>query len=139
MTSLTMYGGETLSAQVKPIEKQQQDVICATAGRLLDAIDSGKVSLSFVSVLVLDEADQMLDLAVGLEGTVTAISDGRDMPRKDERQTLLFSATMPDFQTRQFHAVLKKPPLRCKLRVGHYTEDEKGGSCRHISQILYPV
>eukprot|EP00929_Paragymnodinium_shiwhaense_P123161 TRINITY_DN9666_c0_g1_i1.p1 TRINITY_DN9666_c0_g1~~TRINITY_DN9666_c0_g1_i1.p1 ORF type:complete len:878 (+),score=262.07 TRINITY_DN9666_c0_g1_i1:99-2732(+) len=134
MISLTMYGGEALSHQVKPIERQQQDIICATAGRLLDAIDAGKVSLSFLTVLVLDEADQMMDLAVGLEGTVMQITDGRDMPRKEDRQTLLFSATMPDFQTRQFYSVLKAPPLRARIRVGHYAEDEKGGSCRHIRQ-----
>merc|ERR1719163_2418426 len=80
-----------------------------------------------------------MDLAVGLEGTVTAITDGRDMPRTDGRQTLLFSATMPDFQTKQFHSVLKRPPARAKLRVGHYTEDAKGGSCRHITQRIFRV
>jgi len=139
MTVLTMYGGEALSLQVELIEKQQMDIICATPGRLLDAIDNGKVSLMFATVIVLDEADQMLDLAVGLEGTVRQITDGRDLPRNDGRQTLLFSATMPDFQTKQFHAVLKAPPSRVKLRVGHYTEDEKGGSCRHITQTIIRV
>lgn len=139
MTVMTLYGGETLSMQIKPIEKQNQDIICATPGRLLDAIDQGKVSLSFTTTIVLDEADQMLDLAVGLEGTVMQVVDGRDLPRNDDRQTLLFSATMPDFQTRQFHAVLRSPPNRLKLRVGHYTEDEKGGSCQHIEQTLIRV
>lgn len=138
MTVLTMYGGETLSLQVKPIERQNMDIICATPGRLLDAIDNGKVSLMFSTVIVLDEADQMLDLTVGLEGTVMQITDGRDLPRNDGRQTLLFSATMPDYQTKQFHSVLKAPPARAKLRVGHYT-DESGGSCRHIFQTLVRV
>jgi len=138
-TTMTMYGGETLATQLRPIEKQNQDIICATPGRLLDAIDCSKVSLQFAQVVVLDEADQMLDLAVGLEGTVTAITDGRDMARTDGRQTLLFSATMPDYQTKQFHAVLKALPNRVKLRVGHYTDDEKGGSCRHITQQLIRV
>merc|ERR1712032_774548 len=139
LTVLTMYGGETLSLQVRPIERQNQDIICATPGRLLDAVDNGKVSLMFSTVIVLDEADQMLDLAVGLEGTVTQITEGRDLPRSDGRQTLLFSATMPDYQTKQFHSVLKAPPNRVKLRVGHYTDDEKGGSCRHITQQLTKV
>jgi len=139
MSVLTMYGGETLSQQIKPIEKQNMDIICATPGRLLDAIDNGKVSLMFATTVVLDEADQMLDLAVGLEGTVTQVTDGRDLPRNDGRQTLLFSATMPDFQTKQFHAVLKGLPNRLKLRVGHYNEDEKGGSCRHITQRFIAV
>lgn len=136
---LCMYGGETISQQCAPIDKHNMDIICATPGRLLDAIDCNKVSLSFVSTVVLDEADQMMDFSVGLEGTVTQVIDGRDLPRTDGRQTLLFSATMPDFQTRQFHALLKKPPTRIKLRVGHYTDDEKGGSCRHISQTLIRV
>eukprot|EP00933_Yihiella_yeosuensis_P018413 TRINITY_DN15119_c2_g1_i3.p1 TRINITY_DN15119_c2_g1~~TRINITY_DN15119_c2_g1_i3.p1 ORF type:complete len:705 (+),score=142.67 TRINITY_DN15119_c2_g1_i3:48-2162(+) len=139
MTTLTLYGGETMKQQLRPIEKGNFDVICATPGRLLDAIDAGKVSLSFASVIVLDEADQMLDLAVGLEGTVRQVMDGRDLPRNDGRQTLLFSATMPDFQTKQFHAVLKDPPLRVKLRVGHYAEDQRGGSCKHIRQMLLRV
>jgi len=139
LSVITMYGGETISQQLKPIEKQNQDIICATPGRLLDAIDSGKVSLMWATTVVLDEADQMLDLAVGLEGTVTQVTDGRDLPKNDGRQTLLFSATMPDFQTKQFHAVLKAPPNRLKLRVGHYNEDEKGGSCRHITQSLVRV
>jgi len=115
------------------------DIVCATPGRLLDAIDQGRVSLSFGRVVVLDEADQMLDLAVGLEGTVTSVTDGRDLPPGDQRQTLLFSATMPMFQTKQFFAVLKRPPHRLRLRVGHYTEDDRGGSCKHIAQHLVHV
>lgn len=139
-TVLCLYGGETISVQTACIEKQNFDIICATPGRLLDAIDCSKVSLSFVETLILDEADQMLDVSVGLEGTVTQVIDGRDLPRLDGRQTLLFSATMPDFQTRQFQALLKKPPSRIKLRVGHYNdEDSKGGSCRHITQHLIRV
>lgn len=131
---LTLYGGEPISHQTRPIEKANQDILCATPGRLVDAIDLSKVSLSFTGIIVLDEADQMLDVAVGLEGTVRQVTEGRDLPPIDARQTLLFSATMPDFQTKQFHAVMKPLPCRAKLRVGHYNEDEKGGSCRHISQ-----
>jgi len=138
-TVLCMYGGETISQQLAPIEKRNFDIICATPGRLIDAIDTSRVSLSFASILVLDEADQMLDISVGLEGTVSQVIDGRDLPRTDGRQTLLFSATMPDFQTKQFHALMKKPPSRIKLRVGHYAENEKGGSCRHIEQRLIRV
>lgn len=136
---LCMYGGEPLGQQCLPIEKQNMDIICATPGRLLDAIDCSKVSLSFTTMVVLDEADQMMEAAVGLEGTVLQIMNERDLPRIEGRQTLLFSATMPDFQTKQFHSLLKKPPRRTKLRVGHYTEDERGGSCRHISQTVLRV
>merc|ERR1719324_2333810 len=126
-----------MASQVRPLEKAQQDVICATPGRLLDAIDQTRVSLMFCHYVVLDEADQMLDLAVGLEDTVTEIIDRRDMVKG--RQTLLFSATMPMYQTKQFFGVLKAPPNRIQLRVGHYNEDEKGGSCKHIQQMLIQV
>ncbi|MFW5633426.1 MAG: DEAD/DEAH box helicase [Erythrobacter sp.] len=65
------------------------DILVATPGRLLDLIDQNAFNLSGVEVLVLDEADQMLDL-----GFIHALRKIRDMVPK-ERQTLFFSATMP--------------------------------------------
>jgi ATP-dependent RNA helicase RhlE len=78
-----------------PIGRQRQqmsrgvDVLVATPGRLLDLVDSGSLTLSRVQMLVLDEADRMLDLGFihALKRIVTLL------PR--QRQTLLFSATMP--------------------------------------------
>ncbi|MEE4204764.1 MAG: DEAD/DEAH box helicase [Erythrobacter sp.] len=65
------------------------DILVATPGRLLDLIDQNAFNLSGVEVLVLDEADQMLDL-----GFIHVLRKIRDMVPK-ERQTLFFSATMP--------------------------------------------
>ncbi|QIQ86299.1 DEAD/DEAH box helicase [Erythrobacter sp.] len=65
------------------------DILVATPGRLLDLIDQNAFNLSGVEVLVLDEADQMLDL-----GFIHALRKIRDLVPKD-RQTLFFSATMP--------------------------------------------
>jgi ATP-dependent RNA helicase RhlE len=65
------------------------DILVATPGRLLDLIDQNAFNLSGVEVLVLDEADQMLDL-----GFIHALRKIRDLVPK-ERQTLFFSATMP--------------------------------------------
>jgi len=65
------------------------DILVATPGRLLDLIDQNAFNLSGVEILVLDEADQMLDL-----GFIHALRKIRDLVPK-ERQTLFFSATMP--------------------------------------------
>jgi ATP-dependent RNA helicase RhlE len=65
------------------------DILVATPGRLLDLIDQKAFNLSGIEVLVLDEADQMLDL-----GFIHALRKIREMAPKD-RQTLFFSATMP--------------------------------------------
>ncbi len=68
------------------------DILVATPGRLVDIIERGRVSLSSIRFLVLDEADRMLDL--GFEPQIRRIVEQEDMPVK-ERQTLMFSATFP--------------------------------------------
>ncbi len=84
----TIFGGVNQSRQVQAL-KAGVDVLIATPGRLLDLIDQGYVRLNSVQTLILDEADRMLDMGF--------IHDMRKVvklvPR--ERQTLLFSATMP--------------------------------------------
>ena len=80
------YGGVPLPAQAK--RAKQADVLVATPGRLNDLIERRLVSLDGVSILVLDEADRMLDM--GFKPQVDRIV--RKMPR--ERQTMFFSATL---------------------------------------------
>jgi ATP-dependent RNA helicase RhlE len=84
----TVYGGVSQHAQVRAL-KAGVDILIATPGRLLDLMNQGYVDLQQVEILVLDEADRMLDMGF--------IHDLRRIvaktPRK--RQTLLFSATMP--------------------------------------------
>ena len=65
------------------------DILVATPGRLLDLIQQGFVKLAAVEVLILDEADQMLDMGF--------IHDLRKIVARvpEQRQTLMFSATMP--------------------------------------------
>ena len=65
----------------------------ATPGRLSDLIERGRISLSRIHYLALDEADRMLDM--GFEPQIRRIVEGEDMPRTGERQTLMFSATFP--------------------------------------------
>jgi ATP-dependent RNA helicase RhlE len=84
-----IFGGVPLGPQIRDL-KAGFDVVVATPGRLIDHLERGNVDLSEVEVLVLDEADRMLDM--GFRPQIEAIL--AQMPK--ERQTLLFSATMPN-------------------------------------------
>jgi ATP-dependent RNA helicase RhlE len=86
--SLAVYGGVSIGPQIKRL-RRGVDIVVATPGRLLDHMNRGNVDLSCVEVLVLDEADRMLDM--GFIHDIRKIVAGT--PRT--RQTLLFSATMP--------------------------------------------
>lgn len=86
---LALYGGQDVEKQLKKLQKNVQ-LIIGTPGRLLDHIRRGTIDLSRLSSLVLDEADQMLH--IGFLNEVEMIM--KETPRM--RQTLLFSATMPN-------------------------------------------
>jgi len=88
-----IYGGESPKVQLQEICKGA-DIMVATPGRLQDFLDRGVVSVKEVRVLVLDEADRMLDM--GFEPQVRAIVENHGMPEKEGRQTMMFSATFPD-------------------------------------------
>ena len=85
---LAIYGGQSYELQLRAL-RRGVDVIVATPGRLMDHIRSGKVDLSHVRTLVLDEADEMLNMGF-LEDVEFVMAQ---MP--EGRQTALFSATMP--------------------------------------------
>ena len=86
--SEAIFGGVGYDSQIKALE-DGFEVIVATPGRFIDHMQSGRVDLSKVGYLVLDEADRMLDM--GFRPQIEDVLRG--MPRK--RQTMLFSATMP--------------------------------------------
>jgi ATP-dependent RNA helicase DeaD len=88
MKVVPIYGGTGYSEQVRGL-RQRPDVVVATPGRALDHLKNGVLDLSNVSAVVLDEADEMLDMgfAEDLDALLTAT------PKT--RQTMLFSATMP--------------------------------------------
>ncbi len=86
---LAVYGGQDIDKQLKKLAGSVQ-VVVGTPGRILDHIRRGTIDLSSVSVLVLDEADQMLHIGF-LDEVEQIISH---TPAK--RQTMLFSATMPE-------------------------------------------
>ncbi|KAL5537027.1 DED1 [Sanghuangporus sanghuang] len=92
MRTAVVYGGADIGSQLKQIERGC-DLLAATPGRLVDLIERGRISLSNIRYLVLDEADRMLDM--GFEPQIRRIVQGEDMPDVHERQTLMFSATFP--------------------------------------------
>lgn len=87
-----VYGGADIGSQLRQIERGC-DLLVATPGRLVDLIERGRISLSNIKYLVLDEADRMLDM--GFEPQIRRIVEGEDMPPTQGRQTLMFSATFP--------------------------------------------
>ena len=89
MHVVTMVGGEDYSKQNRALDARPVDIVVATPGRLLDFVQNGNLHLGAVEVLVLDEADRMLDM--GFIPQVRSVVSRT--PKKECRQTLLFSAT----------------------------------------------
>jgi len=99
-----IFGGVNQNPQVQSI-RRGVDILVATPGRLLDLMNQGLVDLTKIEVLVLDEADRMLDMGF--------IHDIRRIVAKlrTERQTMLFSATMPTEVRRLAEMFLKNPAV----------------------------
>jgi len=98
----TIVGGADMQAQVRGL-RQRPDILVATPGRLLDHMWNGTVNLAPIKILVLDEADRMLDM--GFAPQINQILEA--MP--EERQTLLFSATLPADLNQLARASVKNP------------------------------
>lgn len=102
VNATVVYGGIKQARQVRDLQRGV-DILVATPGRLLDLLQQNKLSLLEVDCLVLDEADRMLDM--GFINDVKKIISRV----KTERQTLLFSATMPNSIMSFASEVLQKP------------------------------
>ncbi len=100
--STQIIGGADMQAQVRGL-RQKPDILVATPGRLLDHMWNGTVNLALMKILVLDEADRMLDM--GFAPQINQILEA--LP--EERQTLLFSATMPADLASLARASVKNP------------------------------
>lgn len=100
--STTIYGGVSHRNQITALRSVPQ-IIVACPGRLMDHLRAGSIDLSQVEYLVLDEADRMLDM--GFMPDIKEIV--RSLP--EERQTMLFSATMPDEIRELSRTILKNP------------------------------
>lgn len=100
--SLPVYGGQNIRVQIKGLKKRTH-IIVATPGRLLDHINRGTIRLDSVNMVVIDEADEMLNM--GFIEDVEAIL--KETPK--ERQTLLFSATIPKAVQSLTKKIMRKP------------------------------
>lgn len=89
---VSVYGGMDYKKQIYRIKGHFVDIMVATPGRLIDFMNQKIVHLNNVEILVLDEADRMLDMGFILD--IKKIE--RATPQKSKRQTLFFSATFPD-------------------------------------------
>lgn len=122
LQSMTIYGGASMNRQLADLRKGV-DIVVACPGRLLDHLQRKSVTLDAVETLVLDEADQMFDM-----GFLPAIKQiVAKLPQK--RQTMLFSATMPE-EIRKLSSQILRDPVKVELARGPVAT---------ISHALYPV
>jgi ATP-dependent RNA helicase DeaD len=124
---LTLYGGQPFGPQLHAL-KRGVDVIVATPGRALDHIRRGTLRLQAVKLVVLDEADEMLDM--GFADDLDAILD--QTPKT--RQTALFSATMPPRIRSIAHRHLRSP-----IEITIAKEPVKAGTTPRVQQTAYVV
>ncbi|MEU7730978.1 DEAD/DEAH box helicase [Streptomyces sp. NPDC040724] len=122
---LAIYGGRAYEPQVEALNKGV-DVIVGTPGRLLDLAGQKKLDLSHVKALVLDEADEMLDL--GFLPDVEKIMGY--LPAK--RQTMLFSATMPGAVIGLARRYMTQP-----THIRAVSEDGEGATVANITQHVF--
>ncbi len=119
------YGGVDYQKQRQRLQERPVDILAATPGRLLDYVGKGVVNLSEVLIMVIDEADRMLDMGF--------IPDVRKIiyktPDKSKRQTLLFSATMTE-EVKRLSAQWCREPQSIETEADQVTVDT-------VEQIVY--
>ena len=111
--AVLILGGENFNDQVKVLEKDPHFIV-ATPGRLADHLSQGHFYLHGLELLILDEADRMLDL--GFSKQLAQINKAADHRK---RQTLLFSATLDHAQVNEFATELLTKPKRIAIEAGH--------------------
>ena len=125
ITAAAIFGGVGMGPQQQAF-KRGVDIIVATPGRLLDHFQHGYAGLRSLEILVLDEADRMLD--IGFLPDIRRVL--RHIPTR--RQTLLFSATLPSEIVTLSREILRDP---VSIEVGKVSTAPAGG----ITQVAYPV
>jgi ATP-dependent RNA helicase DeaD len=117
-----VYGGEDIRTQLKQLDSTPQ-IIVATPGRLIDLIDRGKIKLEGIQYLVLDEADEMLNM--GFKEDIETIL----ATTPDTRRTTLFSATMP--------AEIARIAKKYMKEYTEITVGTKNSGAENVSHIFY--
>jgi ATP-dependent RNA helicase RhlE len=123
LKSITVYGGVNVNPQIEKL-KNGVEIVVACPGRLLDHINQGTIDLTNLELLVLDEADQMFDM--GFLPDIRRIL--KHLPA--QRQTMLFSATMPTEIRGLAREILRDPAT---VQVDHVAP------AATVSHALYPV
>ena len=123
LKSIAIYGGVGMDPQIRRL-RSGVEIVAACPGRLLDHLGKGTINLRHLDVLVIDEADRMFDM--GFLPDIRRILQYLPQPR----QTLLFSATMPNDIRRLVKEVLRDPVT---VQIGHTTP------VATIAHALYPV
>lgn len=121
---VSLYGGASITAQMKALKDGAQ-IIVATPGRLLDILKRGAADISAISTLVLDEADEMLDM--GFKEELDAILEQAPQARR----SLLFSATLPKEVETIARSYMKDPEI---VTVG-----ERNAGARNVEHFYYMV
>ena len=124
LTSMVMFGGVGMGAQVDKL-RRGVDILVATPGRLLDHAGQGTLDLSQVQILVLDEADRMLDM-----GFIHDIKKVLALVPK-QKQSLLFSATFSDEIRDLANGLLRDP--------AHIQVTPRNTTVQRITQTIHPV
>ena len=125
MHILPVYGGSSIESQIRALKRGVQ-IIVATPGRLLDLMERGTVSLASIQNVVMDEADEMLNM--GFSESINAIL--AQVP--EERNTLLFSATMsPEI------ARIAKNYLRNAKEITIGRKNEGTANVKHVAYIVH--
>lgn len=124
LKTLAVYGGANISTQIRGLKNGAQ-VVIGTPGRMLDLIRRRKLDVTNVRSLVLDEADEMLNM--GFQDDLDAIL--KDTPR--EKQTLLFSATMPNQIAKMSKKYMNNPD---EIEVG-----ERNSAAQNVDHHYYMV
>jgi len=127
MSVLPLYGGAPMSTQIRGLGRGPH-VVVATPGRALDHLRRGTLKLDRLSMLILDEADEMLDM--GFAEDLDAILDATPA----DRQTALFSATMPSRILSIAQRHLKDP-----ARITIAREKQTAGKLPRVRQLAYIV
>ncbi|VAH73205.1 unnamed protein product [Triticum turgidum subsp. durum] len=124
-----LYGGAPKGPQLRELERGA-DIVVATPGRLNDILEMRKISLRQISLLVLDEADRMLDM--GFEPQIRKIVD--EIPRN--RQTLMYTATWPKEVTKIAGDLLRNP---VQINIGSIDELVANKSITQYVEMVPPM
>lgn len=124
LKSTAIFGGVSIQNQIKVLKKGI-DILVATPGRLLDLVKQGQVHLSNIEMIILDEADRMLDMGF--------IHDIRHILKllPESKQSLLFSATFSEAIKRLANSLLKSPQV-IEVAANNLAAEA-------ITQVIYPV